>query len=243
MPPKSNRVKTSRFTEGPDGQEEWEKWFAEQPSSFQDTWDEHTDQYGDKFKAAGYGYRARGRMTSPSYIEAKYGGIDRYGVPFEAGEKVFYDPKSPKPFGYGKPDERFIAGDRGKKTWQEMKLLMEDEASHERDFGHLYASRGTPTYDAVDYRKSLSGLLKEVDEVKDEWRRKFDELEELKEKRYAYHLSGRQGFTGSNFDLVVFGNGSMVMSKAGGGKVYEGSDIQEVLRIMSRYEDVEYAFV
>lgn len=241
MPPKSNRVKISRFTEGPEGQEEWEKWFAEQPDSFQDTWDEHTDQYGDKFKAAGWG---RSRSTpAPSYTMARYDGIDRDGNKFRAGDKVFYDPSKSRPLRSGQPDPRFVSGKKGEQLWLEMRGNLQDDDSWQNSYGNLYASRGTPTYDAVDYRKSLSGLLKEVAEVKDEWRRKNDEIEELKEKRYAYHLSGRQGFTGSNFDLVVFGNGSMVMSKAGGGKVYEGSDIQEVLKIMSRYEDVEYTFV
>lgn len=52
MVTKSNRSRAARFTEGPEGQEEWEKWFAKQPSSFQNTWDENTDKYGDMLKNA-----------------------------------------------------------------------------------------------------------------------------------------------------------------------------------------------
>ncbi len=133
------RSRFARFTSGPEGRKEWEAWFANRPEAEQEEWKRYTEEYGDKFKSAGWGGRSRGRV-SPSYITAKYDGIDRNGVAFRAGEKVFYDPSMPKPYAYGKPDQRFIAGKKGEETWLEMKALMEDEDSHERNFGHLYAS-------------------------------------------------------------------------------------------------------
>lgn len=51
--------KEARFTEGPEGQREFQDWKEKQPEEFQQEWDQNTEEYGDKFKTAA----ARGAMS------------------------------------------------------------------------------------------------------------------------------------------------------------------------------------
>jgi hypothetical protein len=60
--------KEARFHEGPEGREEWEEWFAEQPQEFQEEWESNTEEYGDQFKAAGWeGYDTKIAGLSKSH--------------------------------------------------------------------------------------------------------------------------------------------------------------------------------
>lgn len=51
--------KEARFTEGPEGEREFQDWKEKQPEEFQQEWDRNTEEYGDKFKTAA----AKGAMN------------------------------------------------------------------------------------------------------------------------------------------------------------------------------------
>jgi len=44
--------KKARFSEGPEGEREFQDWFEDQPEDFQQEWEANTEEYGDKFKTA-----------------------------------------------------------------------------------------------------------------------------------------------------------------------------------------------
>ena len=44
--------KEARFTEGPEGEKEFDEWMEDQSEDFQEDWEENTDKYEDKFKNA-----------------------------------------------------------------------------------------------------------------------------------------------------------------------------------------------
>lgn len=46
--------KTAKFTEGPEGEKEFEVWMKKQPQAVQDDWKKHTEENRDKFKTARY---------------------------------------------------------------------------------------------------------------------------------------------------------------------------------------------
>ncbi len=128
------RPRFARFTSGPEGRKEWEEWFANRPEAEQEEWKRYTDEYGDKFKSAGYG-----RDRPLSFRPSMYDGIDANGVKFKVGDMILYNPNKPKGV-RGKPNPQILSGQVARDQWNEMQALMEDEDSHERNFGHLYAS-------------------------------------------------------------------------------------------------------
>jgi len=60
----------ARFESGPEGRKQFEAWLAEQPQPVQDSWEQHNQEYKDKFKKAGDDEEGMHRKEGPP-VEAE----------------------------------------------------------------------------------------------------------------------------------------------------------------------------